>query len=271
MTWTKDRLINGTLGEGVESKLLGYVKRAVLPPPQPAKVQNLFPDPDEEVTLVIAAAKKEKELCETRQDEETARSASSAVASAPSSSVASAPRASVSDLQPRLQAQKELPKTLNAAGEDGLDADTGADASHAAALETGKRKNGNEDAGQGIDHLRAVQARLFPFKMFPVCAVVVCVSFLRALLSRHSLTQLWPAFSCSYSGGGRIETGNREPGRPKKQKEHVDKSTGSHNKDRGGDKERAMDEKGCGKRAAEDDSGDAHLSGEGHKKKQSLS
>ena len=48
----------------------------------------------------------------------------------------------------------------------------------------------------------------------------------------------------------------------------MDKSTGSHNKDRGGDKERAMDEKGCGKRAAEDDSGDAHLSG--YKKKQSL-
>jgi len=181
VTWTKDRLINGTLGEGVESKLLGYVKRAVLPSPEPAKVhvlpspepakvQNLFSDPDEEVTLVIAAAKKEKELCETRQDEETARSASSAVASAPSSSAASAPRVSASDLQPRLQAQKALSKTLNDAGEDGSDA----------ALETGKRKNRDEDAGQGICHLRAVQARLLSSKMLSVCAVVACVSFLCA-------------------------------------------------------------------------------------------
>jgi len=116
--------------------------------------------------LVIAAAKKENEP--------------SAVASAPSSSAASAPRASASDLQPRLQAQKELPKTLNAAGEDGSDADTGADVSHAAALETGKGKNRVQDAGQGICHLRAVQARLFPFKMFPVCAVVASASFLCA-------------------------------------------------------------------------------------------
>ena len=172
-------MINGTLGEGVESKLLGYVKRAVFPS-EAAKVQklkspSLFPDPDEEVKLVIVAAKKEKELCETREGEETARSVSSAVASTPSSSAASAPRASASDLQPRLQAQKELPKTLNAAGEDGSDADTGADASHAAALETGKRKNRNEDAGQGIDHLRAVQARLFPFEMLSVCPVAACV------------------------------------------------------------------------------------------------
>ena len=90
------------------------------------------------------------------------------------------------------------------------------------------------------------------------------------------------------------------PGRPKKQTEHVYKSTGNDNKDRGGDKEREEDivackhncgktfdtnkktgkankanhEKGCGKRAAkraaDDDSGDAHLSGEGHKKKQRL-
>ena len=82
----------------------------------------------------------------------------------------------------------------------------------------------------------------------------------------HSL--IWPAFSFSYSGGGRIETGKRGPGRPKKQTEHVDKSTGSHDKDRGEDKERALDEKGSGKRAAQDDSGDAHLSG--YKKKQSL-
>ena len=48
----------------------------------------------------------------------------------------------------------------------------------------------------------------------------------------------------------------------------MDKSTGNDNKDRGGDKERAMDEKGSGKRPADDDSGDAHLSG--YKKKQSL-
>ena len=175
MTWTKDRLINGTLGGGVESKLLGYVKRAVLPSPEAAKVQNLFPDPNEEVTLVIAAAKKEKEHCETRKEEETARSASSAGASAPSSLAASAPRASASDLQPRLQAQGGFPKTLNAAGNDGSDADTGAYVSHAAALETGKRKDRNEDAGQGIGHLRAAQAGLFPFKMLSVCPVAACV------------------------------------------------------------------------------------------------
>ena len=132
-TWTKDRLINGTLGEEVESKLLGYVKRAVLSSPEAAKVENLFPDPDEEVTLVIAAAKKEKELCETRKGEETARSVSSAVASTPSSSAAS-----------------------------------------------GKGKNRVQDAGQGICHLRAVQARLFPFRMFPACAVVASASFLCA-------------------------------------------------------------------------------------------
>jgi hypothetical protein len=47
-------------------------------------------------------------------------------------------------------------------------------------LETGKRKNRDEDAGQGICHLRAVQARLFPSKMLSVCAVVACVSFLCA-------------------------------------------------------------------------------------------
>jgi hypothetical protein len=156
VTWTKDRLINGIPVEGVESKLLGYVKRAVLPlkravlpSPGNAKGPTLFPDADEEVTLVIAEAKKDKELCETRKDEETACSASSAVASVPSSSAASASRASVSDLQPRSQAQKELPKTLNAAGEDGSEADTGADVSHAAALETGNR---DEDSGQGICH-----------------------------------------------------------------------------------------------------------------------
>ena len=112
-----------------------------------------------------------------RKEEEASRSA---VASAPSSSVACAPRASASNLQPRLQAQKELPKTLNAAGRAGSDANTGADVSHAAALETGKRKNRDEDAGQGICHLRAVQARLFPSKMLSVCAVVACVSFLCA-------------------------------------------------------------------------------------------
>ena len=161
VTWTKDRLINGTLGEGVERKLLGYVKRAVLPSPGAAKVQTLFPDPDEEVTLVIAAAKKENEP--------------SAVASAPSSSAASAPRASASDLQPRLQAQNELPKALNAAGEDGSEADTGADVSDAAVLETGKGKNRVQDSGQGTCHLRAAQARLLPFKMFSVCPVVACV------------------------------------------------------------------------------------------------
>ena len=182
VTWTKDRLINGTLGEGVESKLLGYVKRAVFPS-EAAKVQklkspSLFPEPDEEIKLVIVAAKKEKELCETREGEETARSVSSAVASTPSSSAASAPRASASDLQPRLQAQKELPKTLNAAGEDGPDADTGAGVSHAAALQTRKRNNRNEDAGQGICHLKA--ARLCPFKMLSVCAVFACASFLCA-------------------------------------------------------------------------------------------
>jgi hypothetical protein len=77
-----------------------------------------------------------------------------------------------------LQAQKELPKALNAAGEDGSDADTGAGVSHAAALETAKRNNRNEDAGQGICHLKA--ARLFPFKMLSVCAVFACASFLCA-------------------------------------------------------------------------------------------
>ena len=46
----------------------------------------------------------------------------------------------------------------------------------------------------------------------------------------------------------------------------MDKSTGNDNKDRGGDNERAMDENGSGKRPADDDSGDAHLSGEGQKK-----
>ncbi len=134
MTWIKDRLINGTLGEGIESKLLGYVKRAVLHS-EPGKVQNLFPDPDEEVTSVIAAAKMEKELFETRKEEETTRTASGAVASAPSSSAASASSASSSDLQPRLQAQEELPKTLNAA-----------------AGKSRKRKSKDEDAGQGIGH-----------------------------------------------------------------------------------------------------------------------
>ena len=84
------------------------------------------------------------------------------------------------------------------------------------------------------------------------------------------------------------------PGRPKMLMEDVGKSTGNEDKDRGGDKEReeqkipcqydcgktfdlqkktgkankARHEKECGKRAAEDDSGDAHLSG--YKKKQSL-
>ena len=66
------------------------------------------------------------------------------------------------------------------AWEDGSDADTGADVSHAAALETGKGKIRVQDAGQGICHLRAVQARLFPFKMFPVCPVAACVAFLCA-------------------------------------------------------------------------------------------
>ena len=107
-------------------------------------------------------------------------------------------------------------------------------------------------------------------------------------------------FSFSYSGGGGIETrggkrGPAGPGWPKKQKENVDKGTGN-DKDLGGESgispcqydcgktfdikkqtgqdNKANHEKGCGKRAAEraadDDSGDAHLSGEGHTKKQSL-
>ena len=134
VTWIKDRLINGTLGEGIECKLLGYVKRAVLHS-EPGKVQNLFPDPDEEVTSVIATAKMEEDLFETRKEEETARTASGAVASAPSSSAASASSASSSDLQPRLQAQEELQKTLNAA-----------------AGKSRKRKSKDEDAGQGIGH-----------------------------------------------------------------------------------------------------------------------
>ena len=113
------------------------------------------------------------------------------------------------------------------------------------------------------------------------------------LIVQAFLTQLWHALSFSYSGGGQIETrgGKPGPGRPKKQREHVDKSTGNEDKDCKGDKERegkivafqydcgktfdskkktgeANNEQGCGKRAAEDDSGDAHLSG--YKKKQSL-
>jgi hypothetical protein len=194
VTWIKDRFINGTLGEAVESKLLGYVKRAVLPSPEgeePGKVQNLFPDPDEAVTSVIAAAKEEKELCETRKEEETARSTSSAVASAPSSSAASASSDSSSDLQPRLQAQNELPKTLNAAaGEVASVADTGADVSHAAAWESGKRMSRDEDAGRGIGHLRVVQARLFPFKMFSVFPVVHSFIFVCLIVYAFSHTAL---------------------------------------------------------------------------------
>ena len=73
-----------------------------------------------------------------RREEEASRSA---VASAPSSSAASAPSASA--LHPR-----------------------------------GKRQGRDEDeGGQGIGHLMAVQARLFPFKMFSACPVVACVTF----------------------------------------------------------------------------------------------
>ena len=74
-----------------------------------------------------------------RKEEEASRSA---VASAPSSSAASAPSASASD-----------PRRI--------------------------RKGRDEDeGGQGIGHSRAVQARLFPFKMFSVCPLVARVTFL---------------------------------------------------------------------------------------------
>jgi hypothetical protein len=201
-TSIKEAIERNALDEEFET-WCGYLERA-----KTAELPDLFLFPAKEVTKRIASAKKVAKKHEgggaagggrgeggvgggeegvaaergpspvrtTAEDERKRKD----VASAPSSSAASAPSASASDLQPRLQAQKELPKTLNAAGEDGSDADTGADVSHAAALETGKGKTRDEDAGQGICNLRAVQARLFPFKMFPVCAVVASASFLCA-------------------------------------------------------------------------------------------
>ena len=143
----------------------GYLEGA-----KTADLPDLFPFPAKEVTKRIASAKKVAKKHEggvgagggrgeggvgggeegvaaergpspvrtTAEDERKRKD----VASAPSSSAASAPSASASD-----------PRRI--------------------------RKGRDEDeGGQGIGHSRAVQARLFPFKMFSVCPLVARVTFL---------------------------------------------------------------------------------------------
>ena len=176
-TLIKEAIERKDLDEEFEKELREYLESA-----NTAELPSLFPFSDKEVTKRIASVKKKVaealsgareevrgdtkkhqggggpgggrggvaakqgpspvrttvEEERKRKEEEASRSA---VASAPSSSAASAPSASA--LHPR-----------------------------------GKRQGRDEDeGGQGIGHLMAVQARLFPFKMFSACPVVACVTF----------------------------------------------------------------------------------------------
>ena len=94
----------------------------------------------------------------------------------------------------------------------------------------GKRKN-DEDAGQGMGHLRAVQARLFPFKILSVCPVAACVVL--NVLDCPGIPHIAPAFSFTYSG-----VKGREEGE-KRRKQSGDKSPhSSEGEDHGRDNER---------------------------------